>query len=121
MLTRKDGTPITVDNLTDEDVAITRWNVLDDLATEEDIAGYLRAAIMDIEDGECNASFFFDALADIARARAVNQLAKETGIDRKVFCDMLAEGPTNGKAPEISHDAILKVANSFVVPALAQV
>ena len=121
MLTRKDGTPVTIDNLTDEDVVLTRWNVLDDLATEEDIAGYLQAAIMDIEDGECDASFLFEALADVAKARAVNQLAKETGIDRKVFCDMLSEGTTNGKAPQISHDAILKVANSFVVPALAQV
>lgn len=114
MLTRKDGTPITPDNLTDEDVRLSRWNLLDSLATEEDIAGYLHAALLDIEEGECDASFIFDALADAAKARAINQLAKETGIDRKQFYSI----ESSSKIPKISHDAIVRVVEAFAAPAL---
>jgi probable addiction module antidote protein len=114
MLTRKDGTPITPENLTDEDVKLSRWSIFDSLATEEDIALYLQAAMLDIEEGECDASFIFDALADAAKARAINQLAKEMGIDRKLLYDLGVEA--NGQTPEISHDAIAKVVQTFAVP-----
>jgi len=93
-------------------VKTRRWNVLDRLDSEERIAGYLQAAIMDIEDGECGPAFFLDALADAAKARAINQLAKETGIDRKLLCDMEAQDAKD-IAPKISRDAIEKVAKAF--------
>jgi hypothetical protein len=35
MLTHKDGTLITPDNLTDEDVALAPWNILEYLDSEE--------------------------------------------------------------------------------------
>ncbi|MCL1893260.1 MAG: hypothetical protein FWG02_03340 [Holophagaceae bacterium] len=117
MLTRTDGTPITPDNLTDEDVKLSRWNVLDSLATEEDIAGYLHAALLDIEEGECDASFIFDALADAAKARAINQFAQETGIDRKLLYGEHSEKSNSKSAlPAINHEAIVKVVNSFAAP-----
>jgi probable addiction module antidote protein len=116
MLTRKDGTLITPDNLTDEDISLSPWNVLDDLGTEEDIALYLQAALVDIEEGECDASFFFEALADVTKARAVNQLAKETGIDRLALCRML-DDENDKEAPSISSDAIARVAQTFAAPA----
>jgi probable addiction module antidote protein len=112
MLTRKDGTPVTPENLTDEDVKLSRWNLLDSLATEEDIALYLQAAVLDIEEGECDASFIFDALADAAKARAINQLAKETGLNRKLFYNI----ESNSKIPEISHDAIVRIVEAFAAP-----
>jgi probable addiction module antidote protein len=115
MVTRKDGTRVTVDNLTDEDVALSPWNILDSLGTEEDIALYIEAALVDIEEGECDASFLFDALADAAKARAINQLAKETSIDRKMLCRMLDEDG-NAEAISISPDAIAKVARTFAAP-----
>jgi len=118
MLTRKDGTPITPDNLTDEDVALSPWNVLDRLDSEERIAGYLQAALIDIEEGECDASFFFEALADVTKARAVNQLAKETGIERDVLCRMLYD---ETEMPNISHEAIARIAKTFTMPAPAHV
>jgi probable addiction module antidote protein len=106
---------VTAYNLTYEDVELSPWNILDNLSTEEDIALYLKAALIDIEESECDASFFFDALADAAKARAVNQLAKETSIDREMLCRML-DGDSNAEAPSISHDAISKVAKAFAVP-----
>lgn len=47
------------------------------LKTDEDILAYLNAAL---EDG--NSSLVSAALGDIARARGMTQLAKETGITR---------------------------------------
>lgn len=47
------------------------------METDEDIAAYLNAAL---EDGD--PSLVSAALGDIARARGMTQLAKETGITR---------------------------------------
>jgi probable addiction module antidote protein len=117
MLTRKDGTIVTEFNLTDADVALTRFNILESLDTEEEIRDYLEGTIQDIETGECESSFFVVALSDVAKARAVNQLATETGIDRKVFCDMFLENPkAASRDTAISHDAIVKVAKAFATP-----
>jgi probable addiction module antidote protein len=113
VLTREDGTQVTIDNLTNEDVALSPWSVLDRLDSEERIAGYLRAALLDIEEGECDAGFILDALADAAKARAINQLAKETGIDRKLLYGI--EG-SRTKAPNISHDVIVKIVKAFAAP-----
>ena len=117
MLTRKDGTPITPDNLTDEDVRLSRWSIFDRLTSEERISGYLRAALLDIEEGECDASFIFDALADAAKARAINQFAQETGIDRKLLYGEHSE-KSNSKSstPAINHEAIVKIVNLFATP-----
>jgi probable addiction module antidote protein len=93
-------------------VTARRWNVLDRLDSEERIAGYLQAAIMDIEEGECAPVFILDALADAAKARAINQIAKETGIDRKLLCDMEVVG-AQAVVPKISRDAIANVAKAF--------
>jgi len=116
MMTRKSGAGTAVGNISREGSAPGRRSVLNHLATEEDIAEYLRAVVMDIEEGECEAGFLLDALADIARARAVNQLAKETGIGRRELCRMLDR---NTEAPNISHDALVRVAKAFsaAVPA----
>jgi probable addiction module antidote protein len=98
-------------------VALSDWNLFDRLDSEERIANYLRAALLDIEEGECNASFILDALADAAKARAINQLAKEMGIDRKRFYDIEGSGASY-QAPEISHDAIVKIVEAFAAPVL---
>ena len=98
-------------------VTISRWNILEHLFNEEEITGYLEAAIQDIEEGECDSSFFAIALADAAKARAINQIVKETGIDRQILCDMFLDDPdTNTKVPEISTDAIKRVTRAFAAP-----
>jgi probable addiction module antidote protein len=102
--------------LTKEDIALSDWDILESLDSEHEIGLYLQAAIKDIDEGECDASFFFDALADAAKARAVNQLAKDTGIDRLELCKMFAQG---GEAPPPSLESMARVAKAFAVPAHA--
>lgn len=55
----------------------TKWDASEHLATEEDMAAYLNAAL---EDGDT--SVIAAALGDIARTKGMTQLAKETGITR---------------------------------------
>jgi len=116
MLTRKDGTPITPDNLTDEDVALSPWNVLEFLDSEEEIKGFLEGVIEEGGDEACIGS----SLVKAAQARIINQLVKETGADRQALCDLFLEQTTNGtETPKINHDVVVKVAKAFdvLVPA----
>lgn len=54
------------------------WDVVDHLQTEEDMIAYLDAAL---EDGD--ASLIVAALGDIARAKGMSQVARETGLGRE--------------------------------------
>lgn len=58
----------------------TPWDAADYLKTEEDCAMYLQAVIDD-SDGE--PALFVAALGDIARARGMVQLARDTGLTRE--------------------------------------
>ena len=51
------------------------WDVAEHLETEEDMAAYLEAAL---EEGD--PALVAAALGDIARARGIAQLARETGL-----------------------------------------
>jgi probable addiction module antidote protein len=112
MLTRKDGTPITPDSLTDEDVALSPWNVLEYLDSEEEIKGFLEGVV---EEGGDDASIS-RSLVKAAQARIINQLAKETGTDRQALCDMFLEATDGDEAPATSHDVVVKIAKAFDVP-----
>lgn len=57
-----------------------RYDVADYLGSEEDMAEYLDACMQEAGD---DAAFIAAALGDIARARGMGQLAKETGISRE--------------------------------------
>lgn len=54
------------------------WDAVDHLATDEDMADYLEAAL---EEGD--PSLVAAALGDIARARGMTQLARDTGMGRE--------------------------------------
>ena len=54
------------------------WDVAEHLDTEEDMAAYLEAAL---EDGD--AALVAAALGDIARAKGMVQIARETGLGRE--------------------------------------
>ena len=56
----------------------TRWDAADFLATEEDMAAYLEAALQ-----EDDPALFAAALGDIARAKGMTQVAQETGLGRE--------------------------------------
>jgi probable addiction module antidote protein len=58
----------------------SRYDVVDYLKTEEDLAAYLEACMEEAGD---DASYIAAALGDIARARGMAQLAKDTGISRE--------------------------------------
>ena len=90
-------------------VTIARYDVVDYLDSEEAIAGYLEAVL---EEG--GPALFQQALPEAARARAVLQLAKETGMDRRELCRMLsAEG---GGDPELTMEAAGRLTKAFAVP-----
>ena len=58
----------------------SRYDVADYLKSEEDLAAYLDACMDEAGD---DAAYIAAALGDIARARGMVQLAKDTGISRE--------------------------------------
>lgn len=80
----------------------TKWDASEYLETEEDMAAYLNAAL---EDGDT--SVIAAALGDIARAKGMTQLSKETGITRDGLYKALS--PTGNP----SFDTVQKVVKAF--------
>ncbi len=66
---------------------ITRFDVTEHLDNEEVIAEYLAAAM---EDADSNV--FLAALADVAKARGMARLAKDSGLSRESLYKTLAPG-----------------------------
>ena len=80
----------------------TKWDVVDYLKTDEDMADYLEAAM---EDG--NPVVIATALGNIARAKGMTQVARKAGIGRvSLYKALSPEGN-----PEFS--TILKVVNAL--------
>ncbi len=78
------------------------WEVTEHLETEEDMAAYLEAAL----EGN-DPSLIAAALGDIAKAKGMSQIAKQTGLGRESLYKALSpEGN-----PEFS--TILKVVNAL--------
>lgn len=63
-----------------ETVTRRKWDVVEHLKTEEDMALYLEAAMEEAGD---DANFIVKVLGDIARARGMTQLARDTGLGRE--------------------------------------
>ena len=80
----------------------THWDASEYLETEEDMAAYLNAAL---EDGDT--AVIAAALGDIARAKGMTQLSKETGITRDGLYKALS--PTGNP----SFDTVQKVMKAF--------
>jgi len=78
------------------------WDAAEHLETEEDMAAYLEAAL---EEGD--ASLVAAALGDIARAKGMTEIARQTGLGRESLYKALSpEGN-----PELA--TILKVVRSL--------
>jgi probable addiction module antidote protein len=58
----------------------SRWDAADYLKSDDDMAAYLQACL---EEGPDDPALIAAALGDIARARGMAQLAKETGLTRE--------------------------------------
>ncbi len=59
-------------------IETTRWDAADHLEDDEDVAAYLEAALEDGDHGVIAA-----ALGDIARARGMTWMSRETGLGRE--------------------------------------
>lgn len=62
------------------EMKLSRWDVVDHLKADEDMALYLDACV---EEDEGDGSLIRAALGEIARARGMTQLAKDTGLARE--------------------------------------
>ncbi|WP_187431438.1 hypothetical protein ROLI_048030 (plasmid) [Roseobacter fucihabitans] len=62
------------------DEVFSRYDPADYLKTEDDIAAYLLATM---EEGGDDPAIVAKALGDVARARNMSQLARDTGISRE--------------------------------------
>ena len=58
----------------------SRWDAADYLKSDDDMAAYLQACLEEAPD---DPALIVAALGDIARARGMVQLAKETGLTRE--------------------------------------
>jgi probable addiction module antidote protein len=65
----------------------TSFDAADYLDDEETIAAYLTAALEDLDPG-----LFLVAVKNVARARGMTQLARDTGLARKSLYKALAPG-----------------------------
>ena len=78
------------------------WDAAENLETEEDMAAYLEAALEDGDPAPIGA-----ALGDIARAKGMTQIARDTGLGRESLYKALSPDGN----PEFA--TILKVINAL--------
>ena len=90
---------------------LSKWDVVEYLKTDEDMALYLEAAMEEAGD---DAAFIAKVLGDIARAKGMTQLARDTGIGRESLYKALS-GQGNP-----SFATVLKVAKALGVRLHAQ-
>jgi probable addiction module antidote protein len=83
----------------------TKFDVTDHLDNEEVIAEYLAAAM---EDPDPNV--FLVALGDVAKARGIAQLAKDSGLSRESLYKTLAPGA------KPRFETIMKITRALGVP-----
>lgn len=86
-------------------IKISTFDVTEHLDNEEVIAEYLAAALED-----SNPDVFIAALADVAKARGITQLAKDTGLGRESLYKTLSPG----SKPRF--ETIVKIAKALGVP-----
>jgi probable addiction module antidote protein len=85
-------------------VKTTRYDVAEHLRTSEEMAAYLEACL-DEADGD--ATFIAKALGDIARAKGMAQVARDSGLSR----ESLYKALSGERSP--SFDTILKVVQAL--------
>ena len=85
-------------------IKLRKWDSAEHLKTEEDMQAYLQACI-----GESNgdAAFIAKALGNIAKAKGMTQLSKETGLGRESLYKALS-GDVNP-----SFDTVIKVVKAL--------
>jgi probable addiction module antidote protein len=82
----------------------SRYDVAEHLRTPEEMAAYLEACL---EEANGDAAFIAKALGDIARAKGMSQVARDTGLSR----ESLYKALSGERTP--SFDTILKVVSAL--------
>ena len=82
----------------------TRYDVAEHLRTPEEMAAYLEACLVEANG---DATFIAKALGDIARAKGMTQVARDSGLSR----ESLYKALSGDRAP--SFDTILKVVDAL--------
>jgi len=86
---------------------LRKWDSAEHLKTDEDMAAYLEACLEEAGD---NAPFIAKALGNIARAKGMTQLSKDTGLGRESLYKALSgEGnPSFATILKVTHALGLK-------------
>ena len=82
----------------------TKYDVAEHLRTPEEMAAYLEACL---EEASGDAAFIAKALGDIARAKGMAQVARDSGLSR----ESLYKALSGGRSPSFS--TVLKVVRAL--------
>jgi probable addiction module antidote protein len=85
-------------------IKLRKWDSAEHLKTDEDMQAYLQACI---EESNNDAAFIAKALGNIARAKGMTQLSKDTGLGRESLYKALS-GEVNP-----SFDTVIKVVKAL--------
>ena len=85
-------------------IKTTKWNIYEELKTEEDIDGFIEASIEEAKD-DTDPKYLIHALETAARARGMLKTAKEADVDRANLYRILS-GETDPRASTLA-----KIAN----------
>lgn len=85
-------------------IKLRKWDSAEHLKTEEDMQAYLQACI---EESNNDAAFIAKALGNIARAKGMTQLSKDTGLGRESLYKALS-----GEVSP-SFDTVIKVVKAL--------
>ena len=85
-------------------IKLRKWDSAEHLKTEEDMQAYLQACI---DESYGDAAFIAKALGNIAKAKGMTQLSKETGLGRESLYKALS-GEVNP-----SFDTVIKVVKAL--------
>ncbi|HEY8906611.1 MAG TPA: addiction module antidote protein [Rhodoferax sp.] len=82
----------------------TRYDIAEHLRTPEEMAAYFEACL---EEADGDAAFIAKALGDMARAKGMSQIARDTGLSRESLYKALSGDRSPG------FDTILKVMSAL--------
>ncbi|MDC4545780.1 putative addiction module antidote protein [Acinetobacter baumannii] len=85
-------------------IKLRKWDSAEHLKTEEDMQAYLQACI---DESNGDAAFIAKTLGNIAKAKGMTQLSKETGLGRESLYKALS-GDVNP-----SFDTVIKVVKAL--------
>ena len=86
---------------------LRKWDSAEHLKSDEDMAAYLEACLQEAGD---DAAFIAQALGNIARAKGMTQLSKDTGLGRESLYKALSDegNPSFATILKVTHALGLK-------------